>query len=773
MGKKVTSKFNPAKLSHTPGNFVDEDIDDDLAFDSEDERLYGNALNGGDNASDGELLLEDLLEKPKAKAKAKGKLRLKAKTARIQKPEEQLFSDKAKASKKSVQSPHASLDSLIADIGARPGCPFGSGKKAKRIVERLKVASGNDRLLKEDISDEEKGQIHRKQTRATVARDHAKWNAALSELKNARHVVFPLASKTSRVKDTLGQVAAKASESPHCGGGSMLSDLNKTLVASGLSSPNPPGPDIGYIRYLKSAMHYELVKRRRLNKIKSSAYRRILRRQRDRHVALGCNVPRDQVERQRILERTTQRHKNTSKWVRHIKRLHTIDDPAKEALQVQLSEHQRLMQKMDQDALDETSSRQTSGDEEVANRETDQLMSTQAHSLLHDRSSFLWDQASTGNHTTETAFDSARQNLLEMNFMKKGREKRAEQTKEHTELVEDTRAYHTTGALPPDLQRVDPSLKPELTEELQHSYTDNYQPLQKGLAALQATESTTQATPQSLNQIPGKKKYAAKTNVGVPQTVDISVNPKLSSNAPDMTEVNIEEQIKNRETVIPSSQIKKSIKFQEDPTCIKNTAENMVCERITNEMESNYITTNSIDKDAEQNYLVARAFAEDDIDAELHALKEREVESIMKPQQLSENLPGWGEWGGNDEVLNKKFKQKLAEETTKRMIEKKTLMKGRIDFQHKHLIVNQEGFSILPTGKKSANNKYTVKLVPRPFASAQEFQRSQRQPIGPEWNTPISFRDGVKPQIETIPGSIIQPLNKATAKIKSKVSLKK
>lgn len=153
----------------------------------------------------------------------------------------------------------------------------------------------------------------------------------------------------------------------------------------------------------------------------------------------------------------------------------------------------------------------------------------------------------------------------------------------------------------------------------------------------------------------------------------------------------------------------------------------------------------------QQEALVARAFASDDIDEDFLQQKERQVEAIMKPVDKNASLPGWGEWGGEDERLNKRHSAKLEKAELQRKLERSTLMAARADAKLDHVIINHDVDLVASSNQ--------LKMVPRPFANSQEFTRSMRQPLGPEWNTATTFRAGAQPRVVTKRGTIIEPLD--------------
>ena len=57
------------------------------------------------------------------------------------------------------------------------------------------------------------------------------------------------------------------------------------------------------------------------------------------------------------------------------------------------------------------------------------------------------------------------------------------------------------------------------------------------------------------------------------------------------------------------------------------------------------------------------------------------------------------------------------------------------------------------------NGKYLASSLPHPFETKQQYERSLRLPLGPEWTTKETFQDATKPRILLKQG-IITPMSK-------------
>ena len=153
-------------------------------------------------------------------------------------------------------------------------------------------------------------------------------------------------------------------------------------------------------------------------------------------------------------------------------------------------------------------------------------------------------------------------------------------------------------------------------------------------------------------------------------------------------------------------------------------------------------------------YLVSRAFARDDIDEDFTAAKAAQVDDAMKPEDKNASLPGWGEWGGENERLNQRHKQRVADLTLKRSIERTALAGARADAKLDHAIINHDVDMV--------SDKHTLHVVPRPYDSAVQYERAMRQPLGPEYNSVRTFQDGVAPKVQTKQGVAIEPVDRTT-----------
>ena len=730
-----------------------------------------------------------------------------------------------------------SLTGLAA--GASLQTLMGATKTATKAANRLSATLASKLVVAPAASPLEKEKGDREHTRRQVREDLKKWEPFLKERKKAKQLSFPLnAPNHSAVPATLGGVAhsdgaKKKRAKKESDGRTPVPDvkpaledsrpsttakerIDELLLQSGLSRATKkekqdgaqpaasneeeegfielghdadnggeasPAPTIGYVSKLKSMLAYEIVKRRRLNHIKSKTYRRILRKEKEREAdkrqqALALLNPeaakkklQQRIEKLRAEERATQRHKNTSKWVKHVKRFTKFDSDTRDALQEQEVEHQKLLQKMAEPADEEM---KVAADDVSESTEEEQRVDE----LLQGApgSSVLWaDPVKQGEEvaTPKDPISKARGELQQMSFMKRARDQHdAQMQQELADLEEDIERYkqgkepiHADDNAGKQTHRdadeeINAEVQREDAAEEETPHPVDAAPVAKPVKAQRSSETTG-----------GRKKFGVLEEGGKRkrESVVTSLKYKGQGIVPKSLQERLEEErVKANETAPPSEpnatleattagavEAPREEDTPDAPTVGKPTKR---CRVVAPQAAVPDLPTQPSapvevhDGTVEQEYLVSRAFAKDEIDEDFLKQKEQQVDSVLKPQDKNASLPGWGEWGGESERLNRQHKQRVEQLAFQRNVERSTMMKARADALLDNVIINHD-VDLVP-------EKYTLHMVPRPFANATEYHRAMRQPLGPEWNTASTFREGVEPKIVTKPGTIIEPLDK-------------
>ncbi|TEA21130.1 Uncharacterized protein C8034_v002526 [Colletotrichum sidae] len=143
-----------------------------------------------------------------------------------------------------------------------------------------------------------------------------------------------------------------------------------------------------------------------------------------------------------------------------------------------------------------------------------------------------------------------------------------------------------------------------------------------------------------------------------------------------------------------------------------------------------------------------KAFAGDDVVVEFE--REKAAVEVDDDDKIVDNtLPGWGGWVG-DGVSAREKKRQAGRFLTKVEGVKKA---DRKDAKLDRVIISEK--------RVKKNDKYLASQLPHPFESKAQYERSLRLPLGPEWVTKESFQEATKPRILKKQG-IIAPMSRPT-----------
>jgi len=141
--------------------------------------------------------------------------------------------------------------------------------------------------------------------------------------------------------------------------------------------------------------------------------------------------------------------------------------------------------------------------------------------------------------------------------------------------------------------------------------------------------------------------------------------------------------------------------------------------------------------------------ASDDV---VHEFQKEKVETVEDEgdQVLDNSLPGWGSWTGAGISKKQEKRNKDRFLTTVKGVAPEKRQDAKLD----RVIVNEK--------RVKKNGKYLATELPHPFESRQQYERSLRLPMGPEWTTKSTFQDATKPRV-LIKQGIIKPMAKPMA----------
>ncbi|CAF9927656.1 hypothetical protein IMSHALPRED_007266 [Imshaugia aleurites] len=144
--------------------------------------------------------------------------------------------------------------------------------------------------------------------------------------------------------------------------------------------------------------------------------------------------------------------------------------------------------------------------------------------------------------------------------------------------------------------------------------------------------------------------------------------------------------------------------------------------------------------------LVRKAFAGDEVVAKFEQEKRATIQD-QDEKIIDNTLPGWGSWtgAGIGKKAERRNKGKVLTKIPGITAEK------RQDAKLDRVIINEK--------RVKKNSKYLASSLPHPFETRQQYERSLRLPVGPEWTTKETFQGMTKPRILMKPG-IIAPMSK-------------
>ena len=331
-------------------------------------------------------------------------------------------------------------------------------ERLESITESLPIAHAESQ-----VTPANEAKNDRSITRDLAKKNLRKWNFFVRRLNEAENVQFPLRSDEKDI--TLHSMASISA--PVHAETSLERKLNEIYERSGIYAEEPRSEQ-GYIPLkkverandeqtandldpdayvttpnilakLKAAMSYDVKKRQRANKIKSKQYHRMQRKEEDKareamikkmyeiDPKAAALRQKQHLEKQRAYERATMRHKNTSKYIKHIKRAAMWDSEKREALDKQHEIYQKNTAK-DSLALQEDSA----SDQEAT------------EGALED--------ALTSNPLPQDFINKSREGLQQMSFM---------QRKRKNSVDEDDATPEESGAISEDSNAISGDDEPE------------------------------------------------------------------------------------------------------------------------------------------------------------------------------------------------------------------------------------------------------------------------------------------------------------------------
>ena len=529
------------------------------------------------------------------------------------------------------------------------------------------------------------------------------------------------------------------------------------------------------LRKNRELMFREEVKARRIKKIKSKAYRRVHRKERERQAEAERDFfdpegeglddnEKDKQDRRRAEERMGAKHRE-SKWAKGAKKAgRTVwDDDAREGMVEMARRNEELRRRIEGKEIrndDETNSDMSDDDDDESDFDDD---SDGEKVKLRSRLDKL------------SAHDDDKASGIEgMAFMKRAD---AARKADNDAAVEQLRR-ELAGEASEDDQDADTTVGRRIFGPASKA-AEKPQPKPKRPEMEEGSESEDDAeiiVDGPVTKGPQPRKLKSILSRGVPSKAVETKSAPVDDDDPWLTAATGKKSKKQSESqeYIPSSNInavangtvaKKTTKPVKQPKTQSKAAaasapdtDGWTTVPYTNGKDTaeasdsdNEPSNPMLAKQSQQAAYHARAFAGDDVDLAFD--DEKALQTTTEDAQESSNfLPGWGNWAGSglSKGTRKANKQSLHNPLFKTRVEGVRAV-DRKDAQLKNVIISE--------AQQRKGKKYLATALPHGYERKEQYERALRQPVGPEWSTKEVFQRNTRPRVVVKQG-VVEAMDK-------------
>ncbi|RDL39624.1 Uncharacterized protein BP5553_03964 [Venustampulla echinocandica] len=652
-----------------------------------------------------------------------------------------------------------------------------TGSKKKGIQAKLDVPLSKreqDRLDRSAAYDKAKETLDR-------------WTDTVQHNRRADHLVFPLPDHDAISAKSNKQLVPTTQTKPF---NELEAAIQSILEESGLAAANgKDDEDIireyeeleekkmtieevksrrAQLRMARELLFREEAKSKRIKKIKSRSYRKVHRKQREKEELLnrealeeGGYVPsEDELEaqdRRRATERMGAKHRG-SKWAKATKEIGRAawDEDARAGITEMARRDEELRKRVEgravrkefEDGSNTSSSESDEASDDDEETEQDRIL----RQLDKVGSSEVLHASGPGGK------------LSNMKFMRKAEDARR---KENDAMVEDIRrdlagepsnSEGEEGA--GDVGRrifgpgstkaqakVNPSHasefeEPEGSEKDEDQEDFEFENVSTGLKSIAKPSNTkkTNGVSNSLGLKTANDKPAAVLEGGAWS--------KVSTKSASISEAEAKRRRhkKNSAVEIEELDLSKASMIATQPKLAKASKKSSELQMDLDSDENNDDDAIQLPFAIRDQELVKRAFAGADVVGEFETEKNQTIQD-EDDKIIDNTLPGWGSWIGDGVSKREKARNKGRFLTKVEGIKEQNRKDAKLD----RVIINEK--------RVKKNGKYLASTLPHPFETKQQYERSLRLPVGPEWTTKETYQEATKPRILLKQG-IIAPMSK-------------
>ncbi|KAI8121951.1 hypothetical protein FF38_05716 [Lucilia cuprina] len=689
-------------------------------------------------------------------------------------------------------------------------------KKHLNAGKQLKTVVNTKKVLEKPLEKPAAERIKRTIGYENVKKKLAKWDAVVAKNRSAETQVFPLKGETIYVNTSLNRKPLEQS---------VKSDLmmqmeeleNKYAQLKRQQMGDTDDPQElerreqellkkkmtkeeliakrKELAYLKMRESQKSAKARLQNKIKSKKYHKLLKRQKmqeqiKQFELLQKTNPEaaleklNALEKSRVLERASLRHKNTGTWAKNLQVRAKYDKDVRKDLSEQLQISRQLTQKTQDDESDNENKEIDNTGNSVAAQEDEEM----------DYDPFNpWTKVGKNSNKAATAEQEDKANwrkywlerndnekmMEEYKKLLKDEEEGEEGEEEHESAEENITDEETTAAQQKENKK---SAKKNKTKTAK--LTKKSPKIENGWVVEEIDPTTT----KSIDDIFDAQEDIIKENLS--KKLEIIKNKAKELKAGNKKQIKRlgktpEDALKNLKDLSFKNEVKKPIIDEELTNELdekkdelersKNLIEHVEKEENATKALSDTIDPtklaavklkqhgigygsinetlddvamdeeDELDADAEQQMTIAQAFEDDDIVADFS--KDKTKDSEVKDAEIQLSMPGWGSWAGAG------ISKEQLEKRNKRLLLKLAPKEKRRDENKDGVYINEEASKQL--------RQHLVSDIPFPFTSLKDYEASIRAPLGRNFVTETAFRLLTRPSVITQKGKIIEPMDES------------
>ncbi|KAH8360801.1 hypothetical protein KR084_002721 [Drosophila pseudotakahashii] len=668
-----------------------------------------------------------------------------------------------------------------------------SSSKHSQTGKKLKNVQGSKKVLEKPLEKPAADRIKRTIGYEGVTKKLGRWDAVVAQQRSAETQIFPLPSETiyvntsasarplnTRIKSNLAKELEASNRK--------LRELRKAQIGDTtdekelakqerLLHQKKLSRDELFARrkelaYLKMRESQKSAKARMQNKIKSKKFHKLQKRQKileqmKEFELLQKTNPEaaleklNALEKSRVQERASLRHKNTGTWAKNLQVRAKYDKDVRKDLAEQLAVSRELTQKKQESDSEEESSRkrvapvEEENDYDPFNPWTKRKTVENADNGNGESEDANWRQYWTKRNRNEKLLKEHRRELEEGEQDDEGpaeedetpqkpliKAKPAKKSPKQSKVTTEN-GWQVEEVEPKEIKKQKGKSNSQSIDDIFEKHEDQVRvKLSKKMEKLKERVNKLKEAPVKGKK--AKKKDALrnlkslalkKTNqqVEVDEPLNYEKDADIEKKIPEQLENNPEtKETPTVDTIDPNKVT--TLLFTQKKTISGGINDALIDDEAAEYDEEDVAT--------ERQLTISQAFEDDDIIADFN--RDKSKDSELKNTEIQLALPGWGSWAGAG------ISQAVMERRNKRLLLKLAAPEKRRDDNKDALYLNE-------SASKQAR-EHMVSSIPFPFRSLADYEASIRAPVGRNFVPETAFRMLTRPAVITRKGQVIEPM---------------